>query len=63
MFSPSGGIEYLQISALDHAGHVVSYGPDEFMEQGFEFVAELRDADGGGYDIQLTVVEIVLPGR
>ena len=57
VFAPSGGIEYLQVASLDHAGRVIAYGPDEFMEPGFEFVAELRDAEGGGFDIQLTVVE------
>ncbi len=57
VFSPIGGVAYLEITGLDHLGHVTAYGPDEFMEPGFEITAELRDEHGGGFDITLEVVE------
>lgn len=57
VFSPTGGVEYLQITRLDDMGRVIAYGPEEFTEEGFEITAELRDAQGSGYDIKLTVSE------
>ena len=57
VFSPTGGVEYLQITGLDDSGRVIAYGPEEFTEEGFEITAELRDAQGSGYDIALSVSE------
>ena len=57
VFSPTGGVEELTVSGLDERGHLTAYGPDEFMETGFEFTVELRDDHGSGFDIRLHVEE------
>ena len=45
------------------SGRVIAYGPEEFTEEGFEITAELRDAQGSGYDIAADGVGELLPGR
>ena len=57
VFSPTGGVAEVQITGLDPEGRVVAYGPDEFMQDGLEITAELRDEGGSGFDITLQVAE------
>ncbi len=56
VFSPAGGIVELELAGVD-GRRVVGYGPQVFMKVGAVITAQLRDASGAGYDVELRVEE------